>query len=83
MYIKLKEGDTVAAIEKPKQQEQVQKGEQASELIGKFCVSLFLMSSVLLSFLPANASASAQGTQLSASTTIAIMKVKDLIRLQI
>ncbi|SDL87206.1 hypothetical protein SAMN05421813_10382 [Daejeonella rubra] len=82
MYIKLKEGDTVAAIEKPKQQEQVQKGEQASELIGKFCVSL-LKSSVLLSYLPANTSASAQGMQLSTSTIIAIMKVKDLIRLQI
>lgn len=83
MYIKLKEGETVSAIEKPKQQEQVQNGEQASELKGKFCESLFLMRSVSLSFWPVNASASAHGMQLSTSTIMAIMKVEILIRLQI
>lgn len=83
MYIKLKDGDIVAAIEKPKQQEQVQKGEQVSELIGKFCVSLFLMRSVSLSFCPPNASTSAHGMQLSISTIMAIMKVEILITLQI
>lgn len=82
MYIKLKDGDIVAAMEKPKQQEQVQKGEQAS-VIGKLCVSLFLMTSISFSFCPANASASAHGMQLSISTIMAIMKVEILITLQI
>ena len=82
MYIKLNDGDTVVVIEKPKQEEQLQKGEQASELKGRFCVSLFLMRSVLLSFWPVNASTSAHGMQHSTSTIIAIMKVKDLIQLQ-